>query len=225
MIRTARYLFGLTALAASAVLMFAGPAIANEKDLVWMPGDGDTLNFSVYRKGNPFGSHIVSFEKSGDELRVKNDIELEVSFGPFRAFYYAHESSETWQGGELIAMTGKTRKDGEDLTLDVSKSGDALTVEGTNYSGTAPLGIIPSSHWNIEEVRSDQILSSEGGQLLDVTVESLGAEEIEAGGKAVTADKYRLVSDLTVELWYDETGRWVKCAFEARGQSIEYVLN
>ena len=73
-------------------------------------------------------------------------------------------------------------------------------------------------------MQSNQILSSEDGQLLDVAVEHLGQEEIEAGGETIVADRYRLQSDLTVDLWYDETGRWVKCVFEARGQSIEYVL-
>ncbi|MEM9180281.1 MAG: DUF6134 family protein [Pseudomonadota bacterium] len=32
-------------------------------------------------------------------------------------------------------------------------------------------------------------------------------------------------SDLTVDLWYDAQSRWVKLAFQVRGQDIEYVLN
>jgi hypothetical protein len=34
-----------------------------------------------------------------------------------------------------------------------------------------------------------------------------------------------MVSDIDVDGWYDDQGRWVKLAFEARGQQIEYVLS
>ena len=216
--------------AAGAILAFAPTVVAdtattNGSDaLIWQPSNGEVLDFLVLRQGNEFGYHTVTFETSGDQLRVENDIELEVKAGPFTLFYYGHESDEVWEDGELLSMTGETRKDGDDFTLSAMRENGELSVQGTNFSGNVRADIIPSSHWNVREVQSNQILSSEDGQLLDVAVEHLGQEKIEAGGETIVADRYRLQSDLTVDLWYDETGRWVKCVFEARGQSIEYVL-
>ncbi len=97
-------------------------------------------------------------------------------------------------------------------------------MNGTLFSGDVAPTITPSSHWNINQVMGERILSTESGEILDIEVSELGEETIEAGGRSITAQRYRLVSDLTVDLWYDEAGRWVKCEFNARGQTIEYVL-
>ena len=53
----------------------------------------------------------------------------------------------------------------------------------------------------------------------------IGRETVSVGGEDVEATHYRLVSDLTVDLWYDNESRWVKLGFEARGQQIDYILN
>lgn len=192
---------------------------------VWFPKEATEINFEVLRKGKPFGRHVLTFKPQDDgTLQVSNDIELTAKFGPFTAYKYLHTSTETWTNGRLTSLDGETRKDGYDLVVDVSQSADGLSVDGTNYSGNAPADIIPSSHWHSTEVFSNQILSSEGGQLLDVETENLGADKVTVAGETIDATKFKLVSDLTVYLWYDAKGRWVKCAFEARGQSIEYVL-
>ena len=224
MFNRSKFSAGLLVLSIATCLSIPRVGHANEDELRWMPSDGEVLKFDVLRKGKPFGEHSVTFNVDGENIEVANAIELEVSFGPIRAFYYEHNSEERWEDGQLFAMDGTTRKDGDDLAMSVTRSEDQLQVEGTNFAGTVPAGIIPSSHWNFEQIESDQILSSEGGEVLDVSAEFMGKEDIEAGGRMIQADRYRLISDITVDLWYDETGRWVKCAFEARGQSIEYVL-
>jgi hypothetical protein len=49
-------------------------------------------------------------------------------------------------------------------------------------------------------------------------------ETIETASGTVDARRIRMSGTLTVDLWYDADGRWVGCEFEARGQSIRYVL-
>ncbi|MEM8636546.1 MAG: DUF6134 family protein [Pseudomonadota bacterium] len=192
---------------------------------IWQPQGGETIAFEVLRKGKPFGTHSVAFEALDDgTLRVSNDIDLQVKFGPITAYKYRHESTETWRDGSLIELVGETRKEGEDLEVTASLLADGLGVEGTNYSGIVGAGVIPSSHWNSAQVFQDAILSSEGGQMLDITVDNLGEELLAIAGENIPATRFRLYSDITFDLWYDAEGRWVKCAFEARGQNIVYVL-
>ena len=75
------------------------------------------------------------------------------------------------------------------------------------------------------QVYQEQMLSTETGEVLDIEVEGLGDDQVKVGDQMIDATHYRLKSDLTVELWYDDQSRWVKLAFEVRGQEIEYVLN
>ncbi|MEL7128513.1 MAG: DUF6134 family protein [Pseudomonadota bacterium] len=192
---------------------------------VWQPEGGEAIRFEVLRKGKPFGTHFLNFEmdEAGD-LTVVNDIDLTVKIGPITAYKYRHDSVETWRDGRLISLEGQTRKEGDDLAVEARMDGKALQIDGTNYSGSLSPDIIPSSHWNITQIFSDAILSSEGGQVLDIVVEDLGSDSVLVAGQEISATKFLLKSDLDVYLWYDEEGRWLKCAFSARGQDIEYVL-
>lgn len=225
--RNSKFVMALVGFAGLAAVSF--PVSANVAEpavgaLYWTPQNGEELRFSVLRDGDQFGEHIVRFEVSGDEVRVESDIELEVKFGPIRVFHYLHDSEELWRNGQLVFLEGETKKEGDDFTVVAERNGESLNVSGTLFSGDVAANMTPSSHWNISEVMGDRILSTESGEILEIDVSDLGEETIEAGGELITAQRFRLVSELTVDLWYDESGRWVKCAFDARGQTIEYVL-
>lgn len=218
-----KYLKIFATLLVSYCLCLAAPVYATQ-ELAWVPDDGEELSFKVLRNGNKFGYHNVKFEVDGNTITVTNDIKLTAGIGPVTVFSYRHSSAEIWRDGKLISMAGETRKDGDKLTMKVRLSNGALNVTGSGYSGRAPATIIPSSHWNIREIQSDQILSSENGELLDITVDNLGKETLTINGRKVETTRYRLKSALSADLWYDSSGRWVKCAFKVRDQKIEYVL-
>ena len=61
-------------------------------------------------------------------------------------------------------------------------------------------------------------------RFLDRGLQGVIVPHINTGGEEIEATHYRLKSDITVDLWYDDQGRWVKLGFEARGQQIDYVL-
>lgn len=192
----------------------------------WVATDGAVIDFTVLRKGKPFGRHTLSFERSDSgALTVTTDVDLKVKFGPITAFKYQLDSVETWIDGQLSTLNGASNSDGRKGKVSAQKDGDALRVESTEFSGVLPLSTIPSSHWNRAQVYQNQMLSTETGEVLDIRVETIGEEIITVGEQDVQATHYRLKSDLTVDLWYDDQSRWVKLAFEVRGQNIEYVLN
>lgn len=193
----------------------------------WSPQEGDEIRFDVFRQGDKkFGSHIVKFSSGSEgQLVVTSDVDLKAGLGPITLFRYSLDSVETWKEDRLVALEGQTNDDGDKKRVSASVKGDTLDVSGTGYSGQAPLGIIPSSHWNIQQVFSSAILSTENGELLDTSVTKIGPDTIEINGEPVEATHYRLVSDLTVDLWYDNQNRWVQLRFEARGQTIDYRLS
>ena len=192
----------------------------------WVASDGAVIDFTVLRKGKPFGSHRLEFERREDgRLTVTTDVDLKVKFGPITAFRYRLDSVEEWLDGQLMSLSGTSNSDGRKGQVSASANADAMIVESTKYDGTLPLTTIPSSHWNRLQVYQDQMLSTETGEVLDIEVEAIGTDVVEVGGEPVEATHYRLKSDLTVDLWYDAQSRWVKLAFQVRGQDIEYVLN
>lgn len=191
----------------------------------WVATDGAVIDFTVLRKGKPFGTHKLSFDRDeGGQLTVTTDVDLQVKFGPITAFRYRLDSVENWIDGKLVGLNGKSNNDGRKGEVSAETVDDQLLVDSTEFDGTLPLTTIPSSHWNRMQVYQDQMLSTETGEVLDIEVENLGEDLVTVDGQDVETTHYRLKSDLTVDLWYDTQSRWVKLAFEVRGQDIEYVL-
>ncbi|WP_203292282.1 DUF6134 family protein [Maricaulis parjimensis] len=171
----------------------------------------DDIVFDVYRNGTPFGEHVVRFRELGDgELEVDVDVRLRAGLGPITLFRYSHDSREIWRDGELVSLIAETFNDGEET--------------GVTLSG-GDLPVLPlSSHWRGYDPQLDRVFNTETGEPMDVEIEDFGIETLQTPNGAVQARRIRITGTLTADLWYDETGRWVGCAFQARGQDIRYVL-
>ena len=191
----------------------------------WNPSPGDVIAFDVLRQGSSFGRHVVRFSETSDgSLEVEVDVDLKAGLGPITLFRYELDATEIWKDGKLVALEGRVNDDGTRETVRATSKGNSLVVDGDGYNGEVAPDILPASHWNVAQTRAQHLLSSENGELIEVSVQPLGRETIEAGGRSVAANKYLMDSDIDVTIWYDDAGRWLKLAFEARGQSIEYVL-
>lgn len=194
-----------------------------------MPRDGERIEFDVYRQGDTrFGVHEVEFSREGEDVIAAVNIRLRAGLGPVTVFRYEHNSTERWRDGNLLGLAGRTMKDGEVFEVDVRRDEDSLDVEGLDPElNPVELELSPetlsSSHWHGYPVEMEQMLNTEHGTVMDTQVEYLGQVEIEGDGGMITVDHYRLSSDLVVDLYYDENGRWAGCEFEARGQSVRYV--
>lgn len=192
----------------------------------WQPEAGDVIRFNVLREGKPFGTHNVTFEKAADgTLVAKTTVSLKAGLGPVTVFRYQLDATETWLNGKLVEVTGKLNDDGKKGTISATRKGNGLDVDSTLFNGVAPAGVVPASHWNYAQTQATKLISTGNGEILDVKVIDKGRETIKAGNGSIEANRYLLDSNLDVDLWYDDDGRWVKLAFEARGQQIEYVLD
>ena len=204
----------------AAILLAPLSAHAN----VWTPGHGDKLEFDVLRDGGPLGHHILTFTREGDALTVETDVSLKVTLGPITFFEYLHDVTEKYVGGKLTWVGSRTKKDGKWKTLSAQAMAGGVKVTGEAIKGTLTGRVIPSTHWNQDEMKQASMFSTETGEMLPMKVTDRGFERVKVGATTIEARRYDVVSELTASFWYDAQGRWVKCAFEAEGSKIEYVL-
>lgn len=207
----------------TSAIMSSGEAANRES----VPETG-TLAFDVYRGDSPFGTHILRFEENGDELRVTTDVDLRVRIGPITAFRYEHDSVEVYRNGELVSLQTSTLKDGDRLSVDIARNGDVYAGQGSDEEGNSrsvslPSSLPPSSHWDGYAVGLDTVLNTETGTEMPVTITELGQAMIEVGGRTIEARHVRMEGSLTLDLWYDANGEWVRSQFSVRGQDITYV--
>lgn len=201
------------------------PASAELSPKSWQPKAGDVISFTVLREGKPFGSHAVRFSESADgSLVATTQVSLKAGVGPVTLFRYKLDATEIWLNGQLQKVSGSVDDDGKKRSVTATRKGNALNVSGSDFKGVAPAGVVPASHWNYAQTQTGKLLSTEDGEILNVKVVNKGRETIKVGKKSIEATRYLMDSAVDVDLWYDDDGRWVKLAFEARGQQIEYVL-
>lgn len=211
-----RYLAALLA-----VVLLVHPANAQ----AWQPADGDKLHFDVLRDGGEFGSHVVSFTKAGDSLTVKTSVELKAGLGPITLFEYLHDVTERYVNGKLTWVGSRTKNAGKWKTLSAQAVEGGLKVVADRFQGVLNGTVIPSTHWNQEEMRQSTMFSTETGEMLPITVKDRGMDTVRIGsGAVIPARRLDVDSDIDASFWYDLQGRWVKCAFETQGSKIEYVL-
>jgi hypothetical protein len=209
---------GLIAAAFAALAMIGAPAPASAAS---QPG---RLEFDVSRNGQPFGRHIVTVERSGDALVVSNRVNLRASVGPVVVYRYDQTCTERWVANALTALDCSTNKNGRRTEVTAQATGSGLRVEGPDGARTFPADVRATTWWTRTTMQGGALLDTETGEPMRVQVTRVGRETIDVGGQRIEADRYRLVGTLAVDLWYDDQGRWVSCAFTARGQRIEYRL-
>lgn len=206
--------------AASAACL-AAPALAEPKS----PG---RIEFEVFHDGQPFGRQAVSVTKVDGKLIAESSADLKAKIGPVTIFTYAQTCRETWSGDRLAGLSCSTTKGGKKIAVEGKPEGGAIHVASTGKRTSAkaafPIDAIPTAWWSKPKLGKYDMINVETGEALPVVVMLVGRETRDIGGKKIEADHIRVSGTLTVDLWYDDAGRWIDCAFKASGQKMTYRL-
>jgi len=205
---------------------------------------GSSLSFAAVRNGQTIGHHRLTFQKNGDQLTVSTAIDLAVKFMGVTAYRYTHRAQEVWSGDTFLGLTAQTDDDGKKYAVRIRRDGEALAVErsaqfeafspaaldrglpqgGAERAALSPQ-ILPSTHWNVRQIRQTALVNTQTGAEARIQVAVLGRETVRTANASVAATRYRYTGDLVMDQWFDDAGRWVKTSFVASdGSTIEYVL-
>jgi hypothetical protein len=205
--------FALAGTAAAGTLVMARPAFADGVD--------GRLLFDVYREGDQIGTHELRLRKDGERIESEIRIDLAVKFAFVTAYRYEHRNREVYEGDRLVSMSSRTNNNGEKLSVDVRREGDALVVDGKDGRQRVDGDLIPTTYWQPRSVRRSSWIDSQNGRVVESQVDAVGTDRIRYEGREVAADRFRLRGDLDCDLWYGPEG-WAKLAFEVKGSRISY---
>ena len=206
---------------------------------------GQTLAFNAYRNGQEIGRHMLSFQHDGPNRVVTVAINFGVKAMGITAYRYIHSGREVWNGDTLQALDSETDDNGKKYKVHVQRDAKGLAVdrqapaEAINASTAdqglqppliehevLPADILPTSHWNIAQVKRSILLNTQYGTQAHVQVTPMGREPVKtATGATIEAARYHYTGDIRMDQWFDDRGRWVKGMFAAPdGSTIDYVL-
>ena len=181
--------------------------------------------FEVLRGGRDIGRHVVRLARDGDDLTVEIEIELLVRLLGIPAYRYEMTNREVWREGTLLSVDSETNNDGTRQYVQVRRESDGLAIDGSDYSGIAPLDAATTTYFARDFLERDPWIGTDGGSLLDISTEFLGQHSVETGIGPVICDRYRVTDGdgFTTDLFYDDRGEWLSCRFDAGGTEAVYV--
>ena len=180
------------------------------------------LGFGIIRKGSRLGSHVLTFSGQGNRLTVQAEVSLIYKLLGITLYHYSHHCTETWEGGQVVAVDSHTDDNGTPWHLSARRETAGLVVEANGTTlYTAPANAMPATHWNQRQLDGPWI-NTESGKLLHPHVAPAGAETIPAvGGRLLDARRFGISGEVQLVMWYDRLG-WAGLSFDRGGSSIRY---
>jgi hypothetical protein len=209
-------------LIAALILVAIGPVTASRaQDLPY----GPTLSFAVYRNGQPIGRHELAFQHNGHDLTVSTSVDFAVKMLGFTAYRYSHRAQELWSGATFQSVATQTDDNGTKYAVRAQRTAEGIDVQRPSGREVMPPGLLPTSHWNVRQVRQSSLLNTQNGLQARVQITPLGREPVKTATGWIEASHYRYAGDVTTDQWFDDRGRWVRTTFKASdGSTIEYIL-
>lgn len=179
----------------------------------------EDIDFAVYRNGDWFGHHKLSFNQGNDRLTVDIEIAFDYKLGFIPLYRYRHRNREVWADGKLIEIDTETDDNGTLYEVLGRSDGERLRIEGADGKLDLPGDTLPSSYWHEATVERETWLDTQHGRLLRSNVTRKPNEQIMVKDDTVQASAYELEGDLTCTLWYHEN-HWVGLRFLAPDDSV-----
>ena len=204
---------------------------------------GPSHVFAAFRNGERIGTHTLTFQQNGDKRTVTTSIDFAVKALGLTMYRYMHRGQEVWNGNTFESIATQTDDNGTKFGMKARNDAAGLAVvregsgapkmtasdvgfqQGTPNQATLPSSTLPSTHWNLNQVKQSAMLNSQNGALAKVQITPRGRETIKTANGTLEATRYTYTGDVQMDQWFDDRGRWVKSAFKASdGSTIEYIL-
>ena len=195
---------------------------------VLLLGDGDPLPvppsnrllFEVVRHGGVMGTHRLDFVRSQQGLVVTVNVQMALSFGPFRLFHYAHHAVERWQSNQCVSLEAQTDHNGAPFRVVAVRDAGGWSVQGSKGNLRAPPNTLPATHWN-RAMLSGPMINTETGSVMRPKIADLGQDHVPNSQNM--AEHFVMTGDAQMDTWYDAVPSWAGARFVGGdGSQIEY---
>lgn len=191
--------------------------------------DSEVFRFNAYLDGSKMGEHSFIIGSSPEGRAIESRADFKVKFFFVTAYRYNHRADELWEGNCLRKLTATTSEN-SDITQTRGEQ------RGQNFVLNSPKGEFQGgpcemtfAYWNPEILSKNKLINPQTGEMLDVIIKPMGAEEIVIRGQVKQAERYKITAPKTeIDLWYDvENGmkKWVALrSVTPEGYIVNYEL-
>jgi hypothetical protein len=182
--------------------------------------------FRVYLDGDEIGFHHFSLRNRQQHQEIVSSARFDVKFLFLNVYSYRHDNIESWQGECLASINAVTNDNGEEYIVTGVADENAFVVStGAARNRYAPC-IKTFAYWDPAFLEESRLLNSQTGEMIEVSSEFVGSENINHRGEEITARRYRLSGDeLQIDLWYSDDDHWLALQSQTEdGHVIRYAM-
>lgn len=189
-----------------------------------VPASGRIV-FHAIREDQDIGTHVLNFRRDGVDLTVDIAVDLRVTAFGQTVYTYRHRATEIWRDNQILSVKADTDDNGQKLSMVATATESGLNVDAGGKQYVLPLGYVPTSHWNPAWLNAQGLINTASGEALHPVVKKQAVERIATATAQIEATRYTVTSPRQGEIWFDNSGHWVKGRFVASdGSVIDYVL-
>ncbi len=185
-----------------------------------------SYEFKVFLGEQEIGRQRFDVSLEGERTHVRVDAQFEVEFFYITFYEYRHTNTEKWQSACLREIHSQTDDNGDAYFVKGNFENGRLQVKTQSENWSADGCIKTFAYWDPEWIAGEQLLNSQTGELLPVSILPMGEETISVRGVPTRTTRRRIITnEFTVDLWYAENGRWVALqSTTKKGEALRYVL-
>lgn len=187
----------------------------------YVPDDGN-LVYDIIRKDEPIGQQRLRFERKSGALVIHNEVKIVVRVAIVPVYRYTLSARTELRDGALASYAMTLEDNGTTSSMRVVRDEHGLVIEGPNdeVRRRVPAGLQMNGFWNRDAASANALIDGTKGTIALFSAEPRIREQIQLGGRTLSAWRYRLRGDIAHDLWYDDAGRLLRIRRIARDGSI-----
>ena len=179
-----------------------------------------TREFSASRGSSKAGSQKITLTRSGDIVTIDLQTRLKVRLLGIPVYRYNLNSRETWEGGVLQRISGKTDDNGKNAYVEARRTGAGLEVNGSDYKGVVKGNVASTSFFTTSLLDRKVWVSTQGGKPIKVAVAKKGRATLGLPTGNVACTHYYFGGELKIPIdaYFDGNGGLAGYMFDAKGE-------
>lgn len=176
--------------------------------------------FIHHSRHGRIGQHRMTVSRDDDRLIVEHASRIAVKFLFAIAYRRDAHHREVWQDDRLIAFESEIDDNGEIMRVEASAEGDRLVIDGADGVVEAPAETVPTQPSHVGAIERRWFMKVGTGELLEASVERGEPATVMVAGKDIEVTPYVVSGGLEHEVWFDDTGLWLKWRLARDGGTI-----
>ena len=176
--------------------------------------DIETRDFIVRVSGKPAGEvHMTIHRQDNGQVRMRCDTDIKVDLLVGK-YTYLYRGLEVWKDGRVIRFDSNTDDNGRRYVVAAVAEPRGLRVKVNNVERVVRADVWLSSYWCLHDPRLREqvipILDADTGRDLEARLHFVATEKRTVASQNVNLNHYRLTGKVSLDLWYDGSGRLVR---------------